>query len=78
MISQVSNGSAPSDLQSAFTQLASDFSSGASTGSSAPTSGDTSSPATLQAFLTQLQQTLGYASSGNSATATGALLTTQV
>jgi hypothetical protein len=81
LISQVSNGSAPADLQSAFTQLASDLSSQASTGSSAASSGDASSAATLQAFLTQLQQTLGYSSSSssnNGATATGALLTTQV
>lgn len=76
LISQVSNGSAPSDLQSAFSQLTSDLSSSASsTSTPAASAGD--DQATLQAFLTQLQQTLGYSSS-NSALATGTLLTTQV
>ena len=79
LISQVSGGSAPSDLQAAFSKLASDLqSSGATTGSTDPssTSGSNAVQATLPAFLTNLQQDLGYGTS--SASASGSLITAQV
>ncbi len=82
LVSQVSNGSAPADLQSAFDKLLSDAqgsaaasSSGNATGS--PAGGDTASTVTLQQLLTQLQQTLGYGPAstsdllGNALTAKG-------
>ncbi len=66
LITQVANGSAPSDLQSAFSQLVQDAgSSGAAANASA----------SLQGFLTQLQANLGYAVSGGSGS--GNLMTTQ-
>jgi hypothetical protein len=74
LISQVSGGTAPAALQSAFSQLASDLSPAAASASGAATD---SSPATLQAFLTQLQQTLGYGQT-TSGSASGSLVTTQV
>ncbi|HEX4235532.1 MAG TPA: hypothetical protein VH041_14650 [Caldimonas sp.] len=80
LISQASAGKAPADLQSAFAKLTSDLqaapaaSSGSATGAD---SGGTS--ATLQAFLTNLQQDLGYGPSGaQGASAAGSLLTSQV
>ncbi|HWK84991.1 MAG TPA: hypothetical protein VNS61_14765 [Caldimonas sp.] len=78
LISQVSNGTAPADLQSAFSKLASDLQPAAAT---TPATGSTSAAAgnaqaTLQAFLTNLQQDLGYA--GSNASAVGNLLTAQV
>ena len=80
LISQVGSGSAPADLQSAFSKLASDLqASGGTTSASSATSGtssDSSSAATLQAFLTHLQQDLGYGS--GSASPAGSLVTTQV
>ena len=79
LISQVSAGSAPSDLQASFSQLASDLqASGATASSTDGSSTDASSrvQATLQAFLTHLQQDLGYG--GPSASAGGSLITTQV
>ena len=79
LISQVSGGSAPSDLQAAFSKLASDLqSSGATTGStgSSSTSSSDAVQATLQAFLTNLQQDLGYGTSN--ASASGSLITAQV
>ena len=79
LISQVSGGTAPASLQSAFAKLVADLQ---PAGSAAPTtSGSTTggnanaSPATLQAFLTNLQQDLGYGASNSSAV--GTLLTTQ-
>jgi hypothetical protein len=72
---QVGNGTAPAALQSAFAQLSSDLSpSSAAAPSSA--NGSDASQATLQGFLTKLQQQLGYGQSG--ASAAGALLATQV
>lgn len=79
LISQVSSGSAPADLQSAFSKLASDLqASGSSvTGAAAATSSSAGSvQATLQAFLTNLQQDLGYGSSN--ASTVGNLVTAQV
>lgn len=77
LISQVSSGTAPADLQSAFSKLASDLQPAAATTpatNSASAAGN--APATLQAFLTNLQQDLGYA--GSNAPAVGNLLTAQV
>ncbi len=78
LISQVSSGTAPADLQSAFSTLASDLQpAAATTGAADSTSaGAGNAQATLQAFLTNLQQDLGYA--GSNASAVGNLLTTQV
>jgi hypothetical protein len=70
LISQVSSGAAPADLQSAFNQLTTDLQSatGGSSGSSGSlSSGDGSQP-NLLSFLTKLQDSLGYAASNNSAT----------
>ncbi len=67
LISQVSSGNAPADLQSAFDKLASDT---GATGTAALAAGATQP--SLQAFLTQLQQNLGYA--GTNTAATGSLL----
>jgi hypothetical protein len=59
LISQVSNGQAPSDLQSAFAQVMTDLQGSGSTSTSS--TGTTSSPqVTLQALLSQMQQNLGY------------------
>lgn len=70
LVSQVSSGAVPEDLQSAFDKMAANLQpiDGASTG--------TGSSATLQALLAQLQQNLGYGASSNSA-AVGNLLSTQ-
>lgn len=79
LISQVSAGSAPTDLQASFAKLASDLqASGATANSTDAPSSSTSSTvqATLQAFLTNLQQDLGYGSP--SASASGSLITAQV
>lgn len=80
LISQVSSGSAPADLQSAFSKVAADLqqTNPASTSTSATSSSSTtatSTQATLQALLTQLQQNLGYGSS--SMAATGNIINTQ-
>lgn len=78
LISQVSNGSAPAGLQSAFDKVAADLQSGSSaaTGSSTAATSSTSSQATLQTLLSKLQQNLGYGASSSSA-ALGNLLSTQ-
>ncbi|MEI8170225.1 MAG: hypothetical protein WCG50_11155 [Rhodoferax sp.] len=80
LISQVSSGSAPADLQSAFAKVAADMqqsSSSAAGITSTGSSSSTSSPqATLQALLTQMQQNLGYGAASSSA-AIGNLLSTQ-
>ena len=82
LISQVSGGSAPSDLQSAFSKLASDLqqvsptAGTATTGSTPASGGPASTQATLQALLTRLQQDLGYGSSSTSAI--GNSISTQV
>lgn len=73
LITQVSGGTAPDALQSAFAKLSTDLSSGAGASTSG---GAGSSQATLQAFLTNLQQDLGYGSAA-STTAAGSLMTTQ-
>jgi hypothetical protein len=74
LISDVSNGNAPSDLQDAFSKLATDLQSGG--GTSTSTSSGSGNEATLQAFLTALQQDLGYGSTAPS-TSAGSLVTTQ-
>jgi hypothetical protein len=74
LIGQVSNSTAPAALQIAFAQLSSDLSP-ASAVTPSSTGGSDASQATLQAFLTKLQQELGYGQSGVSAS--GALLATQ-
>ncbi len=69
LITQVSNGQAPSDLQNAFSQVVADMQPTTSASSSnAGGSGSGTSPqATLQALLTQLQQNLGYGSTSSTA-----------
>lgn len=79
LISQASSGSAPADLQSAFSKLASDLQQANPTAvdaaAAAGAAGATVQP-TLQALLTNLQQDLGY---GNSSTsAIGNSISTQV
>lgn len=81
LITQVSNGSAPADLQNAFSQLASDLqptsstTSGISAASSSSATSANPAQATLQALLTQLQQNLGYG--GSSLAAVGNIVSTQ-
>ncbi len=69
LITQVSNGSAPAELQDAFNKLASDLQPAAaasnSTGAGNNGAAASAPPATLQALLTQLQQQLGYGNSSN-------------
>jgi hypothetical protein len=83
LITQVSNGSAPADLQSAFAKVAADLQQtgatptvGAATGSDSTISAASSPQVTLQALLTQLQQNLGYGTPSSSA-ALGNLLSMQ-
>lgn len=76
LISAVSNGTAPAALQSAFAQLSVDLQPTSATGSSSSSSGSSSQEATLKAFLTNLQQDLGYGTSNSSLS--GNLLTAQV
>ena len=82
LVSQVSNGSAPADLQSAFDKLLKDTQGAAAASSfsnttGSPASGNATSTVTLQQLLTQLQQTLGYGPAstsdllGNALTAKG-------
>jgi hypothetical protein len=79
LISQVGNGTAPSDLQTAFTKLAADLQPAAAPVAGAATTtgtADSAAPqATLQALLTALQQDLGYGSS--TAPAVGNSISTQ-
>ena len=84
LISQVSGGSAPAALQSAFDKLASDLQSSAGTGSGTSSGTSGSSPdanaasatqISLQAFLTKLQANLGYDSTAAAAT-TGNIVST--
>ncbi len=87
LVTQAANGNAPSELQSAFAKLQADLtvSAGTATSSSdgtaatstASTASTNAAQATLQAFLTQLQQNLGYGSSASLA-ATGNVISTQV
>ena len=68
LITQVSNGNAPADLQDAFSQVAKDLQANSSTLDSTTSSSSGSTPqATLQALLTQLQQNLGYGASSSTA-----------
>jgi hypothetical protein len=71
LIAQVSNGTAPAELQSAFAKVAADLqpATATSASSSSTSSGSTASTpqATLQALLTQLQQNLGYGASSSTA-----------
>jgi hypothetical protein len=77
LISQSGNGTAPSDLQSAFSKLMQDMQATNAAGSSSSQNGSTDATATtLQGFLNQLQQNLGYGVS--SLPATGNLISTQV
>jgi hypothetical protein len=64
LISEVSGGHAPAGLQSAFDKLTADLGAGATTGTGTGNAG-----VSLQALLTQLQGSLGYAT-GTSATGT--------
>jgi len=77
LIAQVSGGNAPSELQAAFSKLVTDVkgAGGANAAPTGPTSGSSSGNApTLQAFLTRLQQNLGY---GASSPAVGSLVVAQ-
>jgi cytoskeletal protein RodZ len=80
LISQVGNGQAPADLQSAFSKLATDLQ-GTSGSSTSSTSGTTTSGATtsqsaftLQTLLSQMQQNLGYGASGSSTSSSASSL----
>lgn len=80
LISQVSNGQAPAELQSAFSQVVSDLQ-GANGASSSVGTGNTSSgtaspQVTLQALLTQMQQNLGYGAA-SSTSALGNIVSAQ-
>lgn len=68
LITQVSNGNAPTDLQNAFSQVAKDLQAAGSASNSTASSSSGSTPqATLQALLNQLQQNLGYGASSSTA-----------
>jgi hypothetical protein len=61
LISQVSNGQAPADLQSAFAQVVNDLQGAGGASASGSGTRTTASPqVTLQALLGQMQQNLGY------------------
>jgi hypothetical protein len=67
LISQVTNGSAPAGLQDAFSKLAADLQGSQAAPATTAAAGAPSSAAaapSLQALLTNLQQDLGYGSSG--------------
>ena len=64
VITQVSNGNASSDLQSAFSSLVSDLQT-----RNASSSSSAAAPVTLQSLLTTLQQDLGYDDNNASAAA---------
>lgn len=70
LITDVSNGNAPSDLQNAFNKLVSDMQT-SSNSAGAPANGSastgTQAQITLQEFLSKLQSNLGYGASGSSA-----------
>jgi hypothetical protein len=71
LISQVSNGTAPADLQSAFAKVAADLQpvsmTSASTNTTSAGTSSSTPQATLQALLTQLQQNLGYGATSSTA-----------
>lgn len=74
LITQVSNGSAPAQLQDAFNNLASDLQGGAN----AAANGSTATPSvTLQNLLSQLQLNLGYGSAAGGTASTGNVISTQ-
>lgn len=78
LISQVSNGQAPTDLQNAFAQVVNDLQSTTNTtssGSTGASGGAASQKVTLQALLTQMQQNLGYGAS-SSTTSLGNIVST--
>jgi len=81
LITRVGNGSASSDLRSAFDKLASDLQAvqgAAPAGSDAATAGADGAPSvTLLQLLTQMQQNLGYGPH-SAASATGNLVGTSV
>jgi hypothetical protein len=64
LVSSVSNGDAPPDLQAAFSKLVSDLSGSAASGAAAPT---------LQSFLSKLQDAVGYGAVG-ATTSSGTLM----
>ena len=80
LISQVSNGSAPADLQGAFSKLAADLQSAkpavAANAAAGATTSDTLQHASLQSLLTLLQQNMGYGSTAGASTA-GNVISTQ-
>ena len=76
LISQVSNGSAPSNLQAAFDKLATDLQPAVATGSTTGGAGSASA-VTLQKLLDKLQQNLGYGASSNTFSA-GSLVSEKV
>jgi hypothetical protein len=63
LIAKAGNGSAPAGLQDAFSTLMNDLQQGAASSATAPSNTARSTQPTLQAFLTQLQQNLGYGKS---------------
>jgi hypothetical protein len=71
LVTQASNGTAPADLQSAFDVLQSDVQ---AAGSSSSADGSSGTQVSLQAFLTKLQDGLGYGTTANSSSSTGNIL----
>jgi len=68
LITDVSNGSAPADLQSSFDKLVADLqSAGASTQASSSDAGGNASAVSLQSLLEKMQQNLGYGTSSATA-----------
>jgi hypothetical protein len=65
VISEVTSGSAPAGLQDAFARLQTDLQGGAA--SSAGAGGSGAAAISLQALLSKLQNTLGYADTGSTA-----------
>lgn len=63
LISQVSSGTAPAELQSAFSKVVADFKGAGTSTTTTDTSGTAGTPSpqiTLQALLSKMQQNLGY------------------
>jgi hypothetical protein len=76
LISQVSGGSVPAQLQTAFSQLVSDLKSIGGTSASAATASTGSTASSLLSFLNNLQQDLGYGGAAAGAGSTGNLIAT--
>lgn len=74
LITQVANGSAPADLQSAFAQVVQDLGGTSGTSGTTGTAASGANPS-LQDFLDKLQANLGYTST--SGTGNGSLVSTQ-